>query len=192
MDGVRSLVANVWPVRSVNDDALRTVLPRGKYERCCHFSNKDNVGWAVTVITGFDIQSIDEVKDSIAQFGQRYLKRIYSDVELEECNGNENLARSLALRFAAKEAVIKALRPHDHIPSWRTIEVLLLLGGGPMVVLSGEAKILAHQRGIETMSLSVSATNDCAIAAVVADVTGSGASGFCDGHRCDGRSEVVE
>jgi holo-[acyl-carrier protein] synthase len=125
----------------------------------------------LTVVTGIDIQSISEVKDSIGQFGHRYLRRIYSELELRECEENEYLARNLAVRFAAKEAVIKALRPRDHIAPWRTIEILLRLGGGPKVILSGEARTLALESGVAAISLSTSVTNDCAVAVIVADVT---------------------
>ncbi len=122
----------------------------------------------MTVITGLDVQSIDEVSDSIVRFGERYLTRLYSVRELEECGTNrESLAANLALRFAAKEAVIKALRPHDHIPPWRSIEVLLHPRGAPQIVLSGEAEELADQRGVETMSVSVGLARDYAIAAIV-------------------------
>ncbi len=80
----------------------------------------------VTVVAGIDVQLIKEVQTSISHFGDRYLTRLYSEDELEECETNlEGRATSLAVRFAAKEAVIKVLRPDDHIPSWRTIEILL-------------------------------------------------------------------
>ena len=120
------------------------------------------------LVTGIDVQSIGEVKESLTRFGDRYRTRLYSERELDECAANlERTAESLAVRFAAKEAVIKVLEPHDHIPSWRTIEVLLRTGG-PTIVLNGEAEDLARHKGVETMSLSVSVARDHAIAAVVA------------------------
>jgi holo-[acyl-carrier protein] synthase len=125
----------------------------------------------VTVVTGIDIQLIAEVESSVACFGDKYLKRIYSDHELRECDADENLARALAIRFAAKEAVIKALGPHDHIPPWQTIEVLRQAGGDCRVVLRGEAEVLARKAGIDTLSLSVSVTSQCAIAVVVAEIS---------------------
>ena len=126
----------------------------------------------MSTVTGIDIQPIDEVAESLARFGDRYLRRIYGELELEECQTNDvHLARDLALRFAAKEAVLKVLRPHDHIPSWRLIEVLLRHREGPRVVLIGEAEQLARHNGVERMFLSVSRGRDYAIATVVADVT---------------------
>lgn len=127
----------------------------------------------MTVIAGIDIQDIEEVNDSLSHFGDRYLRRIYSDLEIDECSSNErSLAEGLAARFAAKEAVIKTLQPNDHIPSWRTIEILLQSPDGPKIVLHGEAKELANAVGVGTMSLSVSVAPYYAIAAVVATVAG--------------------
>jgi holo-[acyl-carrier protein] synthase len=131
---------------------------------------KEGVHSTMTLITGVDIQPIDEVRESIARFGDRYLKRIFSDRELDECPTNpESMARSLALRFAAKEAALKILRPDDHIPSWRSIEVLLRGCEGPRISLSGEAEELAGLIGVKRMLLSVSLSRDCGIATVLAD-----------------------
>ena len=126
----------------------------------------------MTLALGVDIQSMDEVATSLALFGERYLKRIFGEREIEECRVNrDDIARGLAVRFAAKEAVIKALEPHDHIPPWRTIGVLLTLERGPLVMLSGEAYDLARAKGIESITLSVACARYYAIATVIADVT---------------------
>jgi holo-[acyl-carrier protein] synthase len=123
---------------------------------------------------GIDIQMIDEVQDSISRFGDRYLRRLYTELELGECEAEPgNVADGFAVRFAAKEAVIKALRPHDHIPPWRTIEILLGPRGAARVVLRGESFELARLRGVERLSLSASLGRGYAIATVVADVAGT-------------------
>jgi holo-[acyl-carrier protein] synthase len=125
----------------------------------------------MTLAIGIDIQLIDEVEHSLTRFGDRYLRRLYTNLELEAFeNDDVNMAESLAIRFAAKEAVIKALRPHDHIPPWRTIEILLRPRGVPRVVLSGEADELARSSGVERFSLSAGLGSGYAIATVVADV----------------------
>jgi holo-[acyl-carrier protein] synthase len=129
----------------------------------------------VTVVTGLDVQSIEEVEASLTRFGDRYLRRIYSEREVAECETNRDMmARSLALRFAAKEAVLKTLEPHDHIPPWHSIEVIFGVGHTPSVLLSGEARSLAHWRGIENLHLSVAFGPDYAVAVVVADVVPAG------------------
>jgi holo-[acyl-carrier protein] synthase len=124
--------------------------------------------------TGFDIQNIDEVEESYATFGDRYLRRLFSDRELAECATSDSaLVKRLAARFAAKEAVLKALEPDDHIPPWRSIEVLFAVGHAPAVVLRGEAEALARLRGVAKFHLSVGFTREYAIAAVTADVVQS-------------------
>jgi holo-[acyl-carrier protein] synthase len=127
----------------------------------------------VTVVTGLDVQPIDEVEASLTRFGDRYLRRIYSEREVAECETSRDMARSLALRFAAKEAVLKALTPNDHIPPWRSIEVLYGLNSLPTVELHGEAELLARQRGVENVLLSVSMGRVFALAVVVGDVMSS-------------------
>ncbi len=124
--------------------------------------------------TGIDIQRIDEVRDSYATFGDRYLRRLFSDRELAECDTTHSgFVRGLAARFAAKEAVLKALEPHDHIPSWRSIEVLCAMSPAPAVLLSGEAEDLALRRGVQNILLSVGFSRELAFAAVAADLVKS-------------------
>jgi holo-[acyl-carrier protein] synthase len=73
------------------------------------------------------------------------------------------------VRFAAKEATLKALRPEDPSADWRSIEVRRHDPSGRCdVVLHGEMAALAAQQGIETLSLSMSHHEDHAIAVVMA------------------------
>jgi holo-[acyl-carrier protein] synthase len=125
---------------------------------------------AVTLTAGIDIQSIGDVTDSIERFGDRYLTRILGDREIEDSQHHDDVARCLAMRFAAKEAVIKALEPHDHIPPWRTIEVIFQHRDRPQVVLGGEAALCALKKGITSFALSVGCTRGYAIATVIANV----------------------
>jgi len=128
----------------------------------------------MTVITGIDIQSIADVNASITTFGDRYLRRLFSEHELEECDSYPGaMAEDLALRFAAKEAVIKVLRVDDHTPAWPTIEIRLRTPDGPEVVLLGEAEEMARDLGVGVLHLSVSVARESAVAAVVADTTRS-------------------
>lgn len=136
------------------------------------FGADGRAGAIVTVVTGLDVQPFDEVEHSLSQFGDRYLRRIYSEREVVECESNRaTMTSGLAIRFAAKEAVLKALAPNDHIPPWRAIEVLYRSKAVPTVELHGEAVLLARQRGVETMHLSVSVGRTFAVAAVVGEVT---------------------
>jgi len=121
---------------------------------------------------GLDLVSIDDVADSVQRFGDRYLTRIYTPHEIETCRMSvevgapEELAvDSLAARFAAKEAVMKVLRPVGMQLDWRTIEVHRTAGGWCEIRLSGRAAELAVQAGID--ELSVSLTHEAAVAGAV-------------------------
>lgn len=123
------------------------------------------------VLVGIDVQPIDEVEASMKEFGARYTRRLFTDLELDDCGENPlTVASGLAARFAAKEAVLKILDTREIIPSWRAIEVQRCSGGRPKIVLSGEAAELAHRQGVEKMSLSLSHGGGIATAVVVAQV----------------------
>ena len=116
------------------------------------------------VTTGVDLVEIDRFSGAVERHEQRFLKRVFTDRELEEV-GN-NLA-SLAARFAAKEAVSKALGTGIGPVSWREIEVLRGEARQPLLCLHGEAARLAESMGIHGWSLSLSHTHAYAIAMVV-------------------------
>jgi holo-[acyl-carrier protein] synthase len=125
----------------------------------------------VSAVTGCDVQSVNEIEYSLSTFGDRYLQRIYSHRELLECEQHAGpTATQLAMRFAAKEAVIKALQPTDHIPPWRMIEILWSKNSVPEVILHGEAQALALRNGLDRVMLSIGVSRGCAYAVVVADV----------------------
>ena len=75
---------------------------------------------------------------------------------------------SLAARFAAKEATIKVLRPVDHQPDWRSVEVRRDPAGWCTMALSGRAAVLADQAGITDLAVSLTHEGDLAAAVVVA------------------------
>jgi holo-[acyl-carrier protein] synthase len=126
----------------------------------------------VTVLIGIDAQAIAEVEASIAQFGDRYTRRLFTDEEIAVCaNSPGTLAGGLAARFAAKEAVLKVLVTDDIVPAWTSIKVLRTKSGAPEVALTGDAAVLAHRQGITSLSLSLTRGAGLAVAAVVATVS---------------------
>lgn len=125
----------------------------------------------MTVLVGIDIQAVDEVRESMEEFGLRYLGRIYTDQEIADSGSMREVAASrLAERFAAKEAVFKVLDVGDAVPLWKEIEIHRRGAGHPEIVLTGVAAEVATRQGIETMSLSLSHSGGFAAAAVIADV----------------------
>ncbi|OGO28817.1 MAG: holo-[acyl-carrier-protein] synthase [Chloroflexi bacterium RBG_16_52_11] len=117
------------------------------------------------LVTGVDLVDIERLKEVIDRYGERFLHRIFTQQELDEVG--ENIA-SLAGRFAAKEAVSKALGTGIGPVSWREIEILRGSQREPVLRLYGSAAILARQRELNQWSLSLSHTNSYAIAVVVA------------------------
>jgi holo-[acyl-carrier protein] synthase len=115
--------------------------------------------------TGIDLIETERIAHSISRHGQRFLTRIYTPRELEAVG--ENLA-SLAARFAAKEAVSKALGCGIGDVRWHDIEVVHGPRAEPILNLHGSAKSLADDLGLRSWSLSLSHTKDHAIAMVVA------------------------
>ena len=118
---------------------------------------------------GTDLCSVQAVADSIVAFGDRYLRRVYTEHELESCGTDSaQAAERLAARFAAKEAVVKVLRPVDARPDWRSIEVRRDPAGWCELELTGRAADLAREAEIGSLSVSLSHEDGMANAVVVA------------------------
>jgi holo-[acyl-carrier protein] synthase len=116
---------------------------------------------------GIDLVRTDEVRESLAAHGERYLQRIYTDVEQQDCR---SIPSRLAARFAAKEATMKALgRPDEPLP-WRSIEVVRDGGGRPLIELSGPAAALAERRGVRRLELSLTDGRALATAVVLVEL----------------------
>ncbi|MGZ4311765.1 MAG: holo-ACP synthase [Solirubrobacteraceae bacterium] len=101
---------------------------------------------------GVDLVEIDEVRDSIRAFGERYLGRVFTPAERNECGSHP--AR-LAERFAAKEAILKALQVDGAVPL-AAIDTRAQGRGGLTVRLAGAAADLAVRRGVGRIGVSVS------------------------------------
>lgn len=120
---------------------------------------------------GTDVQYIRSIADSIERHGRRYLDRLFTAHEVEACGGydaeSRTLAPGLTARFCAKEATLKALRPHNIIPEWRDIEVVRMPGGWVRIQLTGGASQLAEECGLHDLELSLSHDGAIAVATVV-------------------------
>lgn len=118
---------------------------------------------------GFDLARVSGIAESIRLFGRRFTDRLYTGGELDYAfSGTGQSAERLAARFAAKEAVIKALGLADAGVGWRDIEVVKQAGGDCAVALHGEARRIAQAMGVRHILLSLSHDGDCAGAVVQA------------------------
>ncbi|MDD4877332.1 MAG: holo-ACP synthase [Dehalococcoidales bacterium] len=117
---------------------------------------------------GVDIVEIDRIKSAINNFGEKFLQRIYTRRELEIYGEKPS---SLAARFAAKEAVIKALGKITNGVIWREIEILSDTNGKPVVNLYGRTKNQAVSLGLVGFNISLSHSREYAIAFVTGETT---------------------
>lgn len=115
--------------------------------------------------TGVDFLEIERLRDTAQRHGQHFLARIFTPAEQTECGNNY---ASLAARFAAKEAVSKALGTGIGDVGWQDIEILRAEGGAPVLSLHGYAERVALHLGLKTWSVSLSHTREHAVAMVVA------------------------
>lgn len=113
---------------------------------------------------GIDIIAIPRVQKVLDRHGQRFLQRVYTPEEAAFCRGR---VPELAVRFAAKEAVMKALGTGVRGIGWRDIEVLPDRRGKPLVYLYGRAKERAERIGLRALDVSLTHEKEFAIAAVV-------------------------
>lgn len=119
---------------------------------------------------GIDLVAVAEVADALRAHGERYLRRIYTAAELDDCSGPDGLrAEALAACFAAKEAAIKALGADGAPVPWRSIELSRGARGAAGLTLAGAAASLAARAGVERLVVSVAGDGVHATAVVVAD-----------------------
>ncbi len=114
--------------------------------------------------SGVDLIEIERVQEAIERHGDRFLNRIFTPFELAEVLDN---SASLAVRFAAKEAVAKALGTGIGVVCWRDIEIRRGPERQPELHLHGAAAQMAEQLGLVHWSISLSHTQNIAIAMAV-------------------------
>ncbi len=100
---------------------------------------------------GVDIIEIDRIKNSIEKFGKAFTEKIFTSVEIEYCESKKNKVQHYAARFAAKEAVIKAMsKDQPQGFKWTDIEIFNELNGMPGVKLFGKfLQILGDDKEIK-------------------------------------------
>ena len=104
----------------------------------------------MAVYCGTDIVSVERIKNSIEELGDTFIKRIYTDEEIEYCESKRMCKyQSYAARFAAKEAVYKAFSPEtmDEI-TWHDAEIMKRPNGKPVMKLNGKLAEIAEERGL--------------------------------------------
>lgn len=114
---------------------------------------------------GVDMAEIPRIGAVLERWGERFLQHVYTPAEVAYCRGR---VRELAARFAAKEAISKALGTGLVGVSWGEMEVLADGRGKPTVLLHGNALERAQTLGLDEWAISLTHTDETAMAFVVA------------------------
>jgi holo-[acyl-carrier protein] synthase len=113
---------------------------------------------------GVDIIEIYRIRDAVSRWGDRFLRRVYTVSELELYHDK---VESLAVRFAGKEAAMKALNTSGVTLSWLEVEILSEINGKPLVNLYGQARDQAQRLGLSGLEVSLSHSRENAIAFII-------------------------
>lgn len=120
---------------------------------------------------GIDLVDVEEIEESLAAFGERYIRRVYTTREAGQPwagSAPPRAVRRLALLFAVKEATLKALAHDPAAVDWRCIEVSTAGSSAVDVVLSGDLAEVAARNGIVKFVGSVDARRTPVLAVVFA------------------------
>ena len=125
------------------------------------------------IFTGIDICEIKRIKETFDKYGKRFLEKTFTETEIKYCLSNSKLtAQRLAVRFATKEAVSKALEVGinklgwDKGINWKDVEVVRDPSGAVKIKLFNKAAKIEKKLGIDEWSVSVSHSRTDAISAV--------------------------
>ena len=105
---------------------------------------------------GIDVVEVARIEESVVEFGDRFLERIFTEKEQEYCRKQKRSALHFAARFAAKEALSKAFGTGigQHI-GWLDLEILRKASGEPQVVLGEGARRFAEENLVGDIKVSL-------------------------------------
>ncbi len=118
---------------------------------------------------GIDIIEVPRIERAVARWGDTFLRRVFTDAERHHAGSSWSAMQRLAGRFAAKEAVMKALGLGWRSMAWREIEIAVDPLGKPVVQLSGRAAAASRRLGVGGWLVSISHTHRLAIAQALAE-----------------------
>ena len=117
---------------------------------------------------GTDIVEVERIQKMMSDHGDHFLERVFTAAEIAHCQPRREAAQHFAGRWAAKEAVMKALGT-GFTPEvgWTDIEILTLPSGQPHVVMHGTARTYSENKGIGTILITLSHTKSYATATAI-------------------------
>ena len=117
---------------------------------------------------GLDLVTISRIERLLGRFGDGFLDKIFTPLERAHCDRHRLAAQHYAARFAAKEAILKALSVPKGL-RWHELEVRSAPDGRPEVHLHGQAAVAARDLGVTSILLTLTHERDLAAAMVVAE-----------------------
>ena len=118
--------------------------------------------------TGIDIAEVPRIAESINRFGERFIRRVFTEGEIRYCESKANRFERYAARFAAKEAAMKALGTGwNNGVRWRDVEVVREPGRRPTINFHAKAAEVAARLNTKNISLSITHTAEQAMASVI-------------------------
>ncbi|SPQ01771.1 Holo-(acyl-carrier-protein) synthase [Candidatus Sulfobium mesophilum] len=117
---------------------------------------------------GVDIVEIDRIRDAVDRWGERFLRRVFTEHEIAYSYKKKEPYLPLSVRFAAKEAFIKAISAEIHL-AMNEIEVINREGGQPFIEVKGRLKTFFEERSIRRVHLSMSHERKYGMACVVVE-----------------------
>jgi holo-[acyl-carrier protein] synthase len=115
---------------------------------------------------GIDIVKIERMRTVVKKWGQRFLQRVFTKSEISYCYYKKEPYLSLAVRFAAKEALVKAVGSAAPV-SLTDIEVMNMDSGKPLIKVNGKLKEFFDEKSIKKAHLSLSHEHEYGIACVI-------------------------
>ncbi|MFO7814690.1 MAG: holo-ACP synthase [Halanaerobiales bacterium] len=115
---------------------------------------------------GVDILEVKRIKEIFKKRRAAFLKRIYTQKEIDYCENKKRSIESFAVRYSAKEAFLKAIEGEYNIP-YNEIEITNEESKKPKVVLSGSALKAAEKRGVTDILVSLSHEKNYVIANII-------------------------
>jgi holo-[acyl-carrier protein] synthase len=127
----------------------------------------------VIVGIGVDIVEIKRLREVLERQQDRFIRRVFTEVEQEFCVAHRDPVPHYAARFAAKESLFKALGTGwAKGVSWKDAEVVRAAMQAPRLALHGQAEKLSQALGVNAVHLSLSHSNDSAVAVVILEHQG--------------------
>lgn len=119
---------------------------------------------------GTDIIENSRIEDVLERHGQRFMNRVYSQIEQDYCLSKEDTAPFFAVRFAAKEAYIKALNLSKAVTEGISYKEIVVFGknkGKKELRLFGRAQEVYYELGVDAIHISLSHSRDYSLATVI-------------------------